>query len=216
MKKIPWFGFALLFVLVFLVHVLSVMASPVPSLGSVDSTFNASSSTFSVLWAVNNATVNLSCYIFEVDNSGTKENVSSNCWLADTPSGWSNFTITLNGTVKWVNWKVYANDTADDFGVFSDSFYMSHYIIPVFQDDICPVDTLQNTVMYIFIGMVLIGLGIWASYTSILFMSILVGIFGIMYSFPMFACNWVYGLVFLISSLIYLCYEAFLRKFNDE
>lgn len=84
-----------------------------------------------------------------------------------------------------------------------------------YESTICPINTIQSTLLYIFIGLIIIGLGIWASYTTILFFSIIIGIVGIIYSFPLFGCSPVYGLVVALGGIFYILYEAFFRKFIE-
>ena len=85
-----------------------------------------------------------------------------------------------------------------------------------YQDTVCPIDSIQSTMLYIFIGIIIFGLAIFASYTSILFFSIIVALVGMGYSFPLWGCNPVYGLVVFLGFLFYGIYEAFWRKFKEE
>ena len=85
-----------------------------------------------------------------------------------------------------------------------------------YQPTVCPINSVQSTMLYIFIGLLLIGFAVWASYTSILFFSIIVGFIGIIYGFPLFGCSPVYGLVVVLGSLFYILYEAFFRKFQEK
>jgi len=85
-----------------------------------------------------------------------------------------------------------------------------------YQPTICPINSVQSTMLYIFIGILIIGFAAWASYTSILFFSIIIGIIGIIYAFPLFGCSPVYALVVIIGSIFYILYEAFFRKFQEK
>lgn len=208
-----------LWILGIVMLLLSCMATAtlVGSLPSYSSTLNATPSTFILYWAVDDyPTNNLSGFIFSSDNSGTWQNLSWVSWDADLNSSWANGTITLNSTVQMIHWKFYANDTSDGWVVFSGQLYTTHLITQVYVNDECPITTEAQTWMYIFIGAFIMIMAYVASRTSILFLSIIVGIVGIFYSFPLYACYWVYGMVFTVSSLFYILYEAFWRKFNGE
>jgi hypothetical protein len=151
-----------IFGLVFLICLASAMALPEPSYPYVNSTTNATVSLLQVNWT-GNITANLSCYIFQTDNSGTSTNDSGTCWAADTTADWSQNIITLNATPGMVvNWKVYANDSGDEWNTYSSSITITYAYLPLFRTLSCPVDNLQTTVMYIFIGLLILGFVIFA------------------------------------------------------
>ena len=135
-----------------------------------------------------------------------------------------NFYAKRNDT-KWVNTFVMTRFIQNGPGNNAYRLAISKYTIQV--SDIepppeaidisgCPTGSEQETWLYIFIGVFLIGLALFASYTSILFLSLIVGIFGIFYSFQLYACNWIFGGVFTIASIFYILYETFFRKFGGD
>lgn len=201
-----------------LLCIASAMATgPTPrtDIGGANSTLNATVTLFSVYWNTTSP-INLSSYIFQSDNSGTNQNLSTIFWAGGQNASWSYNTITTNATEQTMfNWKVYANDSSNNWRVYTGSYYMTHKINIAIAGGTCPTNTLPNTFMYIFVILLVVGFGIWASYSTILFFSIVVGFVGIIVSFPMYACNPVYGLLITLASIFYIIYEAFLRKFTE-
>jgi hypothetical protein len=86
----------------------------------------------------------------------------------------------------------------------------------VIHEGVCPTDSLANILLYLFVLLMVIGFAVWASYSSILFFSIIVGFLGMIVAFPMYACNPIYGLLLTLASVFYIAYEAFFRKFQRE
>jgi hypothetical protein len=192
------------------------MAVPVGSLPTYNSTLNATPALFTMTWAVDDyPTNNLSGFIFSSDNSGTWVNETWVSWDADLNTSYSNGTITLNATVQTIHWKVFANDSSDTWTGYSGSLYTTHLIYQIYVNDECPITTEAQTWMYIFVGAFIMIMAYVASQTSILFLSMIVGVVGILYSLPLYACYWVFGMIFSVSSIFYILYEAFWRKFND-
>jgi hypothetical protein len=153
----------------------------------------------------------LSFYIFQTDNDGTSKNVTALPFTPIIPvgaTGWSNVTITVNGTVGTIiNYKFYANDTDNSWDSFGDSFVVTGPLIPIYHPGICPFSSdLSVSIGYIFIGFILL-LFAWYAMNSQMWVSIVVGLFIMGYSLPMAGCNgWYGGLIFLIG-LLYLINE---------
>jgi hypothetical protein len=153
----------------------------------------------------------LNGYIFSTDNSGT--------WVNDSFTSMtgiynqSSNLLTLNGTKGiTINWKVYANDTENTITTFSSSLVTTALVVTPYGDtSYCPITTTPETMLFIFLGLLVLGFMAWASWTSRLIISVIAGLFGIVWSFQLFACFWIFGAVVLLGSILYIMYEAFLR-----
>jgi hypothetical protein len=181
---------------------------------TISSTGNGTLASFNTNWYSN--TSNLSCFIFQSDNSGTATNESEYCWSGGT-EGWSNVTLTLNTTPGlMVSWIVYANDS-DGWNTSSNVLIITQYNAPPYQTAICPVTTsLQNTLLFIAIGIFLLALFI----ISEVFKQ-LPPIFGflpafgmVFYSLPLFGCHIAYGLITLIFGVLILL-NAWQKAFRE-
>lgn len=149
--------------------------------------------------------------------------------------GWNTLTTIPEGDFNDYSLLVLANDTKQG-GIIMTRFYHTspgntnhHFSINYlsameteeapppeleYQDTVCPLNSIQSTMLYIFIGIVIVGLAVFASYTSILFFSIIVAAVGMMYAFPLWGCNPLYGLVIVLGFIFYALYEAF-WKYNE-
>jgi len=147
---------------------------------------------------------NLNSYIFQSDNSGIATNNSPVFWSPSTlVEGWSNVTITLNATAgQVINWKMYANTSTNSWGVYSSSFTIT--TPPTFTRDTCPIDSIQSTMLYIFIGMIILFFGIFAEFSRVPGLSLIAGLVCMVYSGPLYSCQIAYGLLFTIIGFVYI------------
>ena len=148
------------------------------------------------------------------DTIGTTTELST--WV------WANVTVYsqdyLSSNEMWVRVYHANRGTVEDFAIDYFQIIESDAITPIeieYGNYECPLNTIQSTMLYMFIGCLIIGFAAWASYTTILFFSIIVGLVGMVYAFPLYSCNPVYGLVVTLAALFYIVYEAFARKFQE-
>jgi hypothetical protein len=194
----------LLFGLVFLLMAAIALANPNYLDQSVIPTTNGSQATFSTYWYSN--TSNLSCFVFQTDNTGTATNHSTLC-LGNVTESWTNFTIVLNSTLKSVTWVIYANDTDGAENLSSQVLSITEYHQPIYQTNVCPVTTdLQTTLLYIAIGVFILAIFVISE-----ILPQLPAIFGfvpaigmLFYSFPMYGCQVAFGATLTIFAIVML------------
>ena len=188
MRKLWLFG------IVMLLSVAMAMATPTASHPSINSTINGTASLFSVYWNTSGSPAkNLSCYIFQSDNSGTGQNLTPVCWALGMDAGWSYSTIILNETPdKTVNWKVYANESGNAWGTYSSDFKITE--AETFSAAHCPVDNTPTALIFILIGALLLAMAIIGyTWATMPIWNMIVGLAMVFYSFPLYGCMFIYG-----------------------
>jgi hypothetical protein len=140
-------------------------------------------------------------FIFSWNNSGEMQN---DTWLP-TESGWANTSRTLNATPGMtIAFVFFVNDTGDDYARYDDSFVITQGATHYYARDACPVSDLQTTILYIFIGLVIIGFGIFAEYSNVPGLCLIAGIICMVYSGPLYYCQMAYGLLLTIIGFVYI------------
>jgi len=126
----------------------------------------------------------------------------------------------INGNEMWIRaYHADSGNAAEDFAIDYFQIIESDTAATPLQEYlpmVCPIDTIPSTMLYIFIGVVLIGLCLFASHVSVLFWSIVVGTIGFLYALPLYGCNVWYAIAVQLSFVFYVSYEAFYRKFTGK
>jgi len=98
---------------------------------------------------------------------------------------------------------VWAEDTEDDVT------YPQTYT-----NDTCPTTSTPSAMLYIFFGICIMALFAWADKSNFGAGVIVAGIAMVPYSFPLYACHIVWGLVVTVLGLLALMYGVFWKVYE--
>ena len=141
-------------------------------------------------------------------------------------NGWSSLSDIPSGTA-FLNYTLYAkaNDSKSD-GIIMTRFYhtspgnTNHWLsidklsatesetIPpqteVYVTGTCPINDIQTTMLYIFIGIIILVFGIMAERSDVPGLALVAGLVTMVYSAPLYSCNLIYGLLLTFIGFIYI------------
>lgn len=194
-------------ILMFILFSVNVIAIPTITEAGVTGAWNGTYQTFYSYWdSSSNVTSNVTGYIFSWDNSGVMENGS----YTDSDSPWVNTSKTLNATPDLtLTWKLFVNTTENEWEDYTSAFTITSPLSTDFGSMVCPTSNLQNTLMFIFFGLILAFMIWWGDSKGLAALMIVGGIMIFFYSIPLFACNMFWGLSTCIIGLFVMLYAVF-------
>ena len=129
---------------------------------------------------------------------------------------WENNTVYsqdyISSNKMWI--RAYHSDSgnaAEDFSIDYFQVIESDILAVIKEYDVgsCPITTTASTLLYCFIGILLIAMFVIGEWTRVPIFNILTGVGMLFYSFPLYGCDIIYGGTITIFAIMIMGYAAF-------